>query len=165
MVSSFCWICLEFICLFGRNIHFSWCLVFDFRWLEKEIGSDIVRVMKTVSVWCMDQDVGKRRSVTVSFGILQQKVKALWGHFGTLQHGISWDHTINYFSWQHRVRRYLQAENMEFALQSSICRFETFLQNCRRGGGWAWTLADSKPCDLGLCKEDHKPYDFDGLMN
>lgn len=50
VASSFCWICLEFICLFGRNIHFSLCLVFDFRWFEKEIGSDIVGFMKTDSV-------------------------------------------------------------------------------------------------------------------
>ena len=99
------------------------------------------RSWKQILCKCMDQEVGD-----------QHKMKALWGHFGTLQHGISYFQLVQLTACGVKVFAG-KAENMEFALQSSICRFEVFLQNCRRGGGWAWMLADSKPCDWGYVRK------------
>ena len=118
-------------CIYFCRWFYVVCLCFDFRWLETEIGSDIVGFMETESVWCMDQDVGERRSVTVFFGIIQHKIKALGGHFGTLQHGIIFQF-VHLTTFNAKV---FASSKYEFALQSSTCRFEAFLQNCRRG----WT--------------------------
>lgn len=88
----------------------------------------------------MDQDVGD-----------QHKMKALWGHFGTLQHGI----ILSISSVDNMRCKSICGQSRKYGIRRALVHLQvrSFLAELQEGGGWACMLADSKQCDWGCVRK------------